>query len=477
VAAWIEAGGSGAMTQALDTYEQAIEYLFGRINYERTQPDAYSTADFQLDRMRQFLEAVGNPHEKLPAVHVAGTKGKGSTCAMLAAMFTAAGKRAGLYISPHLVRFEERMTVDRVSPSPDELVALVNQLLGPIADLDRSPARMHPTYFEIATVLAWQYFLDRRANVAVLETGLGGRLDSTNLCRPWVTVITNVSRDHMHILGSTVREIAAEKAGIIKPGVPCVSGCLHPDARQVMIDTAAERQAPLWLLDRDIKWRWQDRDRRTITVETPSRTWTDLPVPLRGDHQALNTALAIAAVDCLPANEIVIAPEIARVGLASVQWPARVEVVGESPTVILDAAHNWESTKALVKTLVADFRPRRRLLIFACARDKEYRGLLRQLVPYFDTLIFTRFQDNPRGVPADELGGFVETIAEIRTHRAADPYSAWKLARMLAQPDDLIAITGSLFLVAELRELVLETCRPVAEAAALPSETPSHAVR
>jgi dihydrofolate synthase / folylpolyglutamate synthase len=463
---------------ALDTYEQAIEFLFGRINYERTLPDLYSTADFKLDRMRHFLEACGNPHERLPAVHVAGTKGKGSTCAMLAALLAAAGKRAGLYISPHLLRFEERMTIDGTSPSPAELVALVNRHLKPIAEMDRSPAKMHPTYFEIATVLAWQYFLDRKADVAVLETGLGGRLDSTNLCRPWVTVITNVSRDHMHILGSTIREIAAEKAGIIKAGVPCVSGCLHPDAQGVMIAIAAERKAPLWQLNRDIRWRWHDRTRRTIIVETPARTWTDIPVPLRGDHQAVNTALALAAADCLPQTEVVVTPEQARAGLCTVQWPARVEVVGDAPPVILDAAHNWESTRALVQTLAADFHPRRKLLIFACSRDKDHKGLLRQLVPHFDTIILTRFQDNPRSVPADELGSFLESIADLRTHRAADPVSAWKLARLLAQPDDLIAITGSLFLVAELRELVLETCRPPIKPAATPRpEMPSHAVR
>jgi dihydrofolate synthase/folylpolyglutamate synthase len=465
------------MAQTLDTYEQAIEFLYGRINYERALPDAYSSADFKLDRMRRFLEACGNPHEKLPAIHVAGTKGKGSTCAMLAALTAAAGLRTGLYISPHLVRFEERMTVNGVALPPADLVRLVNGLQRLIAEMDRSPARMHPTYFEIATVLAWQYFLEQHADVAVLETGLGGRLDSTNLCQPWVTVITNVSRDHMNILGSTIRAIALEKAGIIKPGVPCVSGCQHPDARAVMIEVAAERQAPLWLLDRDIRWQWQDRERRTITVETPARRWTDQPVPLRGDHQAVNTALALAAADCLPAGEISISPEMARRGLVTVRWPARVEVVGERPTVILDAAHNWESTRALVQTVITDFQPRRKLLIFACARDKDHRGLLRQLTPQFDTIILTRFQDNPRGVPAEELGGFVESIADVRTHRAADPSSAWKLARKLAHADDLIVITGSLFLVAELRDLVMETCRPVNEPSASPSEMPSHVAR
>ncbi len=444
------------MSTLVETYEQAIEYLFGRINYERAQPDDYSSSDFKLDRMRSLLEACGNPQSQIPAIHVAGTKGKGSTCSMLASILTTAGLPAGLYTSPHLTRFEERMRVAGREPTPTELVGLVSRMQPVIEALDRSPARMHPTYFEIATALAWQYFLDQRARVAVLETGLGGRLDSTNLCRPWVTVITNVSRDHVQILGSTVREIAGEKAGIIKPGVPVISGCRHPDAIDVVTRVSRERGAELWLLDRDFHWSWCDSKEQTIHVTTPRRRWENLPVPLRGEHQAVNAAVTIAALDQLTETEVTLTPHSVREGLAATHWPARVEVIGREPTVILDAAHNWASAKALIATIDHDFPARRRILVFACSRDKDYRGLVRQMAPQFDTIIFTRYLDNPRAVAPEELQRHLETTFDRPSHVAADPVAAWKLARRLSHNSDLITITGSLFLVAELRDLLLE---------------------
>jgi dihydrofolate synthase/folylpolyglutamate synthase len=450
------------MARPLETYEQAIEFLYGRINYERAPVESYTSSDFKLERMQRLLAALGNPQERLPAIHVAGTKGKGSTCNMIAAVLTAAGLRTGLYTSPHLVRFEERMTVDGISPTPEELVQLVNQVHGPVSELDRLPLRSHPTYFEIATALAWLDFERRRADVAVLETGLGGRLDSTNLCRPWVTVITNVSRDHMQILGSTVREIAVEKAGIIKPGVPVISGALHPDAEAVIAERANHLQAPLWQLGRDVEWEWSDGTEasRHVDVRTPRRLWRRLPITLRGAHQAVNTALAVAALDRLSDVGIVLSCETAQRGLRQVRWPGRIEVLSQRPHVVLDAAHNWESTKALVKTLREEFGAvRRRILVFATTRDKDYRGLIRQLVPAFDTLIFTRYLDNPRAVPAEELCGYLSAISERQAHLAPDPYSAWKLARRLSHPHDLIVVTGSFFLVGELRELIREDLR------------------
>ena len=440
----------------IETYEQAIEYLLGRVNFERTQPDAYSSNDFKLDRMRGLLTAVGDPHLKLPAIHVAGTKGKGSTCSMLSAVLTAAGVRNGLFTSPHLTRFEERMQVDGRMPSPEELVGLVNRLQPVIAELDRSPARMHPTYFEITNVLAWLFFLDQQCRAVVLETGLGGRLDSTNLCAPWLTIITNVSRDHMQILGSTIRAIAGEKAGIIKPGVPVISACRHADAIEVVVQTARERNAELWLIDRDFRWQWRDKARRTIDVHTPRGEWTNLPVPLRGEHQAENTATAVASFARLQPEHLQVTPEMISQGLRMTNWPARVEVVQQNPCVVLDAAHNWASARALAATIEQEFPARRRILVFACSKDKDYRGLLRQLPPLFDSIIVTKFVENPRAVCPEELQQYLETALDRLAHVAPDPIAAWKLARRLAHPTDLIVITGSLFLAAELRDVVLE---------------------
>lgn len=463
-----------SMDTPFETYEQALQFLFGRINYERLHSDAYSAQDLKLDRMRWLLNLIGNPQDTIPAVHVAGTKGKGSTCAMAASILAAANQRTALYISPHISAFEERMTMNGRRPSPTEFVALINRIREPVAEMDRLPQRMPPTYFEIATALAWLYFLDQEANIAVLETGLGGRLDSTNLCRPLVTCITNISRDHMHLLGNTIRLIAAEKAGIIKAGVPVVSGASQPESIDVISRIAEAHQAPLWLLNREIvisDMRLTEVDRheseRRITVRTPVSEWRDVRVPLRGRHQADNTALALGIIDRLRLAGHAITDEAVHAGLSRVEWPARVEVLGRDPTVIIDAAHNWASAKALVSTLRDDFPQRRRILIFASTRDKDIRGQLRLLLPEFETVILTRYVDNPRAVPPEEVRSLVDALSDQPVHVAQEPVSAWKLARRLADPADLIVVTGSFFLVAELRDLILGEFR---DAQSLPLE-------
>ena len=203
------------MTRPVDTYTQALDFLFHRINYERIQSTSYSVGDLKLSRMRSLLDRLRNPEAEIPAVHIAGTKGKGSTATMVASLLAASGYRVGLFTSPHLTRFEERMTVNGRMPTEDEVVALVNELLEPVAELDQQLGGMNPTYFEITTAMAWLYFRQQQAEIVVLEVGLGGRLDATNLCRPEVCVITSISRDHTHLLGSDIDQIAREKGGII----------------------------------------------------------------------------------------------------------------------------------------------------------------------------------------------------------------------------------------------------------------------
>lgn len=451
---------------ALDTYEQAIEYLYGRINYERLNADAYTTSDFKLDRMRLLLERIGNPQDRIPVVHVAGTKGKGSTCAMIASVLTQAGYRTGLYTSPHLIRYEERFVVDGVQPEPQAVVDLVNRIRPHVAAMDRLPTKMYPTYFEITTALAWMHFVDCGVQLAVLETGLGGRLDSTNLCRPLVTIITNISRDHTQLLGSTVREIAGEKAGIIKDGVPVISGVRHPDAVDVVRTVSQSHHAPLWLAGSEISYRCETTTstEKRWQVAVPGTVLPAIPVALRGEHQAANAALALSAVVRLRDAGWTITDAVIEAGMRSVRWPARVEEVGRQPSVILDAAHNWESAKALVQALSERPPTGRRILVFATTRDKDFRGLVRILLPHFDTVIITKYLENPRGVPIEELEAYIATIADRPVHLAADPYAAWKLAGKLATTDDQIVVTGSFFLIAELRELILDDLRGPASA-------------
>jgi dihydrofolate synthase/folylpolyglutamate synthase len=459
----------------VESYEQAVEFLFSRVNYERLSGTQYTGDDFKLDRMRELLRRLGDPQETIPAVHIAGTKGKGSTAALTAQILLAAGIRAALFTSPHISAFEERMAVAGVNPARHELVELVRQLADVVADLDKTPGQMSPTYFEIATALAWLYFSERRAEIAVLEVGMGGRLDATNLCRPAVSIITSISRDHTRQLGSRLDQIAGEKAGIVKPLVPVVSGVTSDPARGVIVEVCRSRNAPLFELGRDFGYRYQAATARPgvnsgdnsgdaldnaplprVDIETPGKQWRNLALPLFGEHQARNLAVAAVAIQRLQEQGWKIPDSAVAAGLAQLRWPGRIEVLSRRPTVIVDAAHNWEAVAALLRTLDESFAARRRVLVFAATRDKDVLGMLRQLLPRFDTVVATCFQNNPRHVPVEALLRMVRGLTDQPVHAAADAAAAWKLARRFASADDLICITGSFFIAAEMRELLLD---------------------
>ncbi len=444
----------------IETYQQAVDYLYGRINYERVASHTYSVGDFKLDRMRELLKRLGNPQESIPAVHIAGTKGKGSTAAMVASMLTAAGHRTGLFTSPHIAAFEERLIINGQQATPEEIVSLVRQLAGVVAELDKLPGHAGPTYFEMATAMAWLWFREQQVKLAVLEVGLGGRLDSTNVCCPAVTVITTISRDHMRQLGFRLEQIAAEKAGIIKPGVPVISGVLASPADAVIARVAAEFDAPLLQLGRDFSYfgtaETAADGAAAITVKSGETIVAqDLPQPLVGGHQAHNLALAVMAVQQLRTQGWNIPAAAMSAGLSRMRWPGRIEVVRREPTVVIDAAHNWAAVQALCETLRTSFSARRRILIFAATQDKDVAGMLRQLMPVFDSVILTQYQNNPRAVPTQELARLAVVSTNLPFHMAADPAASWRMARSFAGPQDLICITGSFFIAAELRELIL----------------------
>jgi dihydrofolate synthase / folylpolyglutamate synthase len=457
------------MSRFFRSYEQAIEYLLSRIDYERVTGIAFSSDDQKLDRMRRLLEQIGNPHDGLRVIHIAGTKGKGSTSVMAAAILTAAGQKTGLFTSPHVSAFEERMVVDGKAPSSPHFVDLVNRLLEPIERMDRAPDGPGPTYFELATALAWLYFRDCRADLAVLEVGLGGRLDATNLCDPHVCVITNISRDHTNVLGHTTTDIAREKAGIVKASIPTISGVAAGPAGDVVEQTCHRLASPLYRLEREITWRFDPREessdgrengtsqRRHFEVQTPWGKWTGLQIPLRGDHQAGNAALAVAATTLLQERGVSITRAAVATGLSEVRWPARIEVLRNDPTVLVDAAHNWASTEALLATLEKDFsQATRRILIFAATREKDVNGMLRILLPWFDCVVLTQYQTNPRGVPVEELAAMVQATSQQPCHLALDAGCAWRLACHLADRSDLICATGSFFIASEMRDLILD---------------------
>jgi dihydrofolate synthase/folylpolyglutamate synthase len=449
-------------------HASATEFLFGRINYERMLAVPYRYSHFRLDRMRRLLALVGDPHLALKAVHVAGTKGKGSTAAMIAAVLSEAGFKTGLYTSPHLARLEERFAIDGRICSESEFVALAAQLQPAVAEMDRLAAEGHftsgPTFFEITTAMGMLHFARHNVDAAVLEVGLGGRLDSTNVCLPAVCAITSISFDHTRQLGNTLRAIALEKAGIIKRRVPVVSGVIEPEPRQAIVETATAQEAPLYERGRDFEAVVSDGSPAGLrqafayreSIGSRGRALDNLEIPLLGRHQAANGAVAVAALVRLAEQGWKIPDDSIRSGLGRTRCSARVEVIRQRPTVIVDVAHNVASVQAVIDVLRERFSARKRVLLFASSRDKDVQGMLRLLLPEFDEIVLTRYVTNPRAVEVEELNSLAqETLVAGGRPRPAirvepDPLAAWHVAQNQAGPDDLVCITGSFFLAAEL---------------------------
>jgi dihydrofolate synthase/folylpolyglutamate synthase len=461
---------------AVTDHDEALAFLFGRIDYERTATLPYGARDFKLDRMRELLDRLGNPQATLPIVHVAGTKGKGSTSAMIASVLSAAGYRTGLFSSPHLERVEERLRIDGQSCTADDLVKLVRRIRPTVEAMDAVTASPHvpagPTYFEINTALALMHFAARQADAVVLEVGLGGRLDSTNVCQPRVAVITSISFDHMKQLGDTLSAIAWEKAGIVKPGVPTVSGVLPDEPRQTIRAVCHERGSRLVELGQDFEFAYRPprhleqsgtRGQIDFRYLTPDRQReiAGIELGLLGQHQAANAAVALSTLVELESQEWDIPEAAIRRGLADIAWPARVEVVARRPTVLIDAAHNVASVEALLQTLDESFSARRRLLVFATTKDKDARGMLQCLLPQFDEVIFTRYANNPRSISPEELARMATELTGREFSTTNDTLLAWDLVRAWAGPDDLVCITGSFFLAGEMRAIVEQ--RPLQE--------------
>jgi dihydrofolate synthase/folylpolyglutamate synthase len=460
-------------------YQAAIEFLFGRIDYERALSVPYNRRELRLERMRDLLSRLDNPHFTFPIVHIAGTKGKGSTAAMIASILTAAGYRTGLYSSPHLHRVEERVAIDGRPCDPQELAELVELVRPAVEAMDHASGDStdgRPTYFEITTAMALLHFACRKVDAGVVEVGLGGRLDSTNVCRPAVSVITTISYDHMKQLGGTLSAIASEKAGIIKDGVPVVSGVTDDEPRRVIDEVRRRRSCTIAELNADFEFTYRAphdlHDHAEIgRMDFVSRafgredSFQDLELALLGRHQAANAAVALATALELRSQDWQIPETAIRDGLSGVRWPARVEVIGRRPTVIIDTAHNAASIESLLSTLDESFHARRRWLIFATTLEKQVREMLRLLLPRFDGVVLTRYLNNPRCVPLDVLRSIAAEVAADGgdgdgKHPAKhavireSPESAWNHVQSLVQPDDLICITGSFFLAAEMRTVI-----------------------
>jgi dihydrofolate synthase/folylpolyglutamate synthase len=440
------------------TYEQAMQFWFGRINYEVKSP---RPSDLSLDRMRELLRILGNPQERYLIVHVAGSKGKGSTSAMLASILRQEGYETGLFTSPHLSKVEERIQVDGTPIAAEELTRLMEEIEQHARANGLEPAL---TFFEVATALGFLHFARREVDVAVVEVGLGGRFDSTNVCEPFVSIITSISFDHTQYLGNTLAQIAMEKAGIVKPGRPCLSGVQAPEARTVIEEICRQRGAPLKEIGRDFHYRHEPavigatEDTPMRVTVTAQRTRPALQVGLIGEHQASNAALAVAAVEEIDAQGFPISDKAVAAGLAKVQWPARLEIMGRQPLVLLDCAHNVASAEALVQAIKSSLPPReaggRRTLIFAGSNDKDLAGMLRVLAPEFDRVALTRFSQSPRAVAPEELVKLMPVDSYLALYGSA--LEAWQAVRGEAGAKDVICVAGSVFLAGQLRPVIGE---------------------
>ncbi|HET7624031.1 MAG TPA: folylpolyglutamate synthase/dihydrofolate synthase family protein [Verrucomicrobiae bacterium] len=389
-------------------------------------------AKFGLENTFKLAALAGNPERNLKFIHVAGTNGKGSTCAILESIYRAAGLRVGLFTSPHLVSFRERIQINRELISPADVVRLVNRtksFLTKFSDAD------HPTFFEAVTILALQYFAEQKCDLVIWETGLGGRLDATNIVTPLASVITNVQYDHQKWLGETLSSIAAEKAGIIKSRIPVVTGVEEPEAFEVISKIAAERSAPL-----------------TRVSRLPENVFSNFP--LSGNHQRKNAELALTTIDVLQ-NRIPVSANAIRTGLSNVNWPGRLQLVWmpDGKRVLLDGAHNIAGAKVLADALNANFPnfpESRRTIILGILRDKDWRGICEIIAPLAGR-IFTVPVQNERTATARELA---EVCREI--HPGAEIQFCETLGEALEQTrdDSFLVITGSLYLVGEAMEML-----------------------
>jgi dihydrofolate synthase/folylpolyglutamate synthase len=445
-------------------YSEALAYLDTFVNFERNLPTRATRAAITLDRVRELAERLGNPQDRFSSVHVAGTKGKGSTCAFAASIFRAAGLRTGLYTSPHLQSVRERISIDGQDITEADFARLLRGC-APALELMRRPPKgeRRPTYFEILTHLAFSWFAERQVDVAVVEVGLGGRLDATNIIRPAACAITNISFDHVAILGDTLSRIAREKAGIIKPRVPVVSASQSPEARDAIAACARAAEAPCEFVGRDITL----THRRVETAEglrdegcarlADGREFTSL-LGLRGRHQAENWAVAVRLADLfLTRRGGALTSEALAKGSRVVDWPGRLELLpapngARGPRVFVDGAHNEHS----VRTVIGELRllqPGPLAVLFGCAKDKDLEAMFRVLAGCDLAGVVLTQAGNSRSREPRSLGGEWQRVAgreAVICEHCADGLNA---AKQLAGPSGSVLVTGSLYLVGAVKDL------------------------
>jgi len=429
-------------------YSQTEEYLSHLVDYEKIPRVSYASPDYNLKHVEYLLRSLGNPHLCARAIHIAGTKGKGSVAAMIAQVLTASGYDTGLYTSPHLHTLRERIRVNSNLISEAEFAFLITKLKPYIEIVNHTPDSWKLTYFEVLTVLAFTYFKEKQVDFQVLEVGLGGRLDATNVVKPDVCVITPISRDHTEILGDNLDKIVLEKAGIVKPGCFVVSSPQSEEVSKVLSDVCRRQDVELIQVGKDVIWHsvTTDLHQQSFVVEGKKGAYS-VTVPLLGDFQVENACTAIAALEMLRSHGFDISVGNIVTGLAEVDWPGRFQILYRKPLVLVDGAHNVASMARLACNVKKYFHYERLFAILGVSVDKDIDGIVRELASLSPQIIVTR-SSHPRAAFPDDIAakfsehGFNSQIAE-------NVFQALALALSMAKDNDLILVTGSLFVVAE----------------------------
>jgi dihydrofolate synthase/folylpolyglutamate synthase len=429
-------------------YSQAEEYLNSFTNYEQIPGILYAQPGYSLRHVEELLNRMDNPQLAARTIHIAGTKGKGSVAAMVAQVLSASDYKTGLYTSPHFHTLRERISIDGSLISEAEFAAAMVKVMPFIESMKQDTSFRQLTYFEALTALAFIYFQKKRVDFQVLEVGLGGRLDATNVTKPVVCIITSISLDHTQILGNSLEEIAREKAGIIKPGCWVVISPQPEEAASVITSICRDKKAKVVQVSKDITWHkiGGDLHHQSLVIEGRTSKY-QVSIPLLGDFQLENAATAVAALEILSSEGFAISSDDIAQGLAQVKWPGRFQILRQHPTVLVDGAHNVASMRRLVNNIKAYFAHKRIFLVFGTSCDKDIPGIINELVPLSPQVIVTQASHSRAAPPPTLAAEF--TKRGIKPEIKETVAQAISRALSLAGKTDIICVTGSLFVVAE----------------------------
>ena len=431
-------------------YQQALDYIFGYTDYEKV-PMPHDPDFYDLRRVEELLARLDNPHLKARSVHVGGTNGKGSTAAMVASALTASGYTTGLYTSPHLNTIRERFRVNGNLITEEDFTSVVATLKPEVEKVNQRATYGELTTFELLTVLAFTYFTLKGVDFQVLEVGLGGKFDATNVIKPEVCVITSISLDHTEVLGNSLAEIATEKAGIIKPDSPVVLSPQDDDVVQVIEEACRKQEAKLVMAGKDVTWQSLGFDDNGQSLEVKGRLDNyQLFIPLLGHYQMENATTAVAALEVLAVKGFNISRDSITNGLARVRWAGRLQILRRYPLLVVDGAHNPDAARKLKQSLTEYFSFNRAILIMGASSDKNIADVVSELVPLFSEVIVTRSR-HPRAMDPAQLEA-VFSKHGVKTRLVENVSEALSLAMSMAGTKDLICVTGSLFVVAEAIE-------------------------